>query len=80
MPRTEYFGELGQDVAFAGRQLIRNPVFALIAMLTLALGIGGTTAIFSAVYAVVLKPLPLRDPARVAYPIASLWCRCSPGS
>jgi len=65
MRRAEYFSELLQDAAFAGRQLMRNPGFTLVALLTLALGIGGTTAIFSAVYAVVLKPLPLRDPERL---------------
>jgi predicted permease len=64
---SHYFSELGQDTAFAGRQLVQNPGFTLVALLTLALGIGGTTAIFSAVHAVVLKPLPLRDPARLFF-------------
>jgi hypothetical protein len=65
MKRIEYASELGQDVGFAWRQMRRNPGFTLVAVLTLALGIGGTTAIFSAVDAVVLRPLPLRDPARL---------------
>ena len=65
MQRTEYLSELRQDVAFTWRQLLKNPGFTAVAILTLALGIGGTTAIFSAVYAVVLQPLPLRDPARL---------------
>ena len=65
MQRTEYLGELWQDITFTGRQLRKNPGFTAVAVLTLALGIGGTTAIFSAVYAVVLQPLPLRDPARL---------------
>jgi predicted permease len=65
MQRTEYLSELRQDVAFASRQLVKNPGFTAVAILTLALGIGGTTAIFSAVYAVVLQPLPLADPARL---------------
>ncbi|HEV3142222.1 MAG TPA: ABC transporter permease, partial [Vicinamibacterales bacterium] len=61
----EYLSEIRQDAAFTIRQLIRNPGFTAMALLTLALGIGGTTAIFSAVYAVVLQPLPLRDPDRL---------------
>ncbi len=65
MERQQYFGELMQDLAFTIRQLRKNPGFAAVAVLTLALGIGGTTAIFSAVYAVVLQPLPLRDPSRL---------------
>src|SRR6185503_17009694 len=65
MQRTEYLSELRQDIAFASRQLVKNPGFTAVAILTLALGIGGTTAIFSAVYAVVLQPLPLADPARL---------------
>ena len=65
MRRIEYMTELRQDVSFTGRQMRRNPGFTLVATLTLALGIGGTTAIFSAVDAVVLRPLPLREPARL---------------
>jgi putative ABC transport system permease protein len=65
MERTQYLGELRQDIAFAARQLFGNPGFTAIAILTLALGIGATTAIFSAVYAVVLQPLPVGDPSRL---------------
>jgi len=65
MQTGQYVGELRQDVFFAVRQLTKNPGFAAIAILTLALGIGGTTAIFSAVYAVVLQPFPLRNPDRL---------------
>jgi putative ABC transport system permease protein len=65
MERTQYFSELRQDIAFTWRQLLKNPGFTAVAVLTLALGIGGTTAIFSAVHAVVLQPLPLREPARL---------------
>jgi putative ABC transport system permease protein len=65
MERTQYVSELRQDIAFTWRQLLKNPGFTAVAVLTLALGIGGTTAIFSAVHAVVLQPLPLREPARL---------------
>ena len=72
MRRIEYASELRQDIGFAWRQMRRHPGFALVASLTLALGIGGTTAIFSAVDAVVLRPLPLRDPARLMV-VAETW-------
>ena len=65
MQRTQYLGELAQDVAFTWRQLAKNPGFTAVAVLTLALGIGGTTAIFSAVYAVVLRAFPLFEVERV---------------
>jgi putative ABC transport system permease protein len=65
MEHPSSVGQFRQDVAFAVRQLLKAPGFTAVAVLTLALGIGATTAIFSAVYAVVLQPLPLRDPARL---------------
>jgi putative ABC transport system permease protein len=65
MRRTEYMAELTQDITFACRQLLRNPGFTVVAVLTLALGIGATSAIFSAVQAVVLRPLPVPEPERV---------------
>jgi putative ABC transport system permease protein len=63
-------GTLRQDLAYAWRTLQRSPGFALVAVLTLGLGIGATTTIFTIVNGVLLRPLPAyREPHR----LASLW-------
>ncbi len=54
-----------QDLRFGLRQMRRNPAFAWTAVITLALGIGATTAIFSAVYALLIRPLPYKDSERL---------------
>ena len=63
--RAEYMRELLQDITFSLRQLRRTPGFAITAIVTLALGIGATAAVFSALYAVVLSPLPFANADRV---------------
>src|SRR5271165_2124292 len=61
-----------RDLAFAGRTLRKSPVFALTAILTIALGVGASTAIFSVANAVLFRPLPYKDPDRLAIIISDM--------
>src|ERR1700692_4325444 len=63
---------LFRDFTYAARTLRKSPVFAATAIVTIALGIGASTAIFSVTNAVLLRPLPYRNPDRLAYAIADM--------
>ena len=66
--------DLIRDARHAGRRLLRTPLFTLATVVTLALGIGANTAIFSVINSVLLKPLPFPEPDR----LVGLW-QTAPG-
>src|SRR5687767_11536127 len=56
-----------QDLRFAGRALRKNPGFSVVAVLTLAIGIGANTSLFTAIDTILLRPLAVQEPSRLVY-------------
>ena len=72
-PVGHLLDELQQDVRFGARSLLRSPGFAAVAILTMAVGIGATTTIFSLVNGILLRPLPYQDPDRLVVVWPENW-------
>ena len=76
--RGRWLEDLGKDLHYAARTLRRSPGFLLVSVMSLALGIGANTAIFSLINAVMLRPLPVREPQRLVQ-ITRLRANGKPG-
>ncbi|HZD77290.1 MAG TPA: ABC transporter permease [Acidobacteriaceae bacterium] len=74
----QFIQQLVQDLRYALRQLRRSPGFAITAVLTLALGVGATTAIFTLIYQVMLRPLPVMQPEQL-YKLGARYDCCYNG-
>src|SRR6266571_8342119 len=65
MQHTRWLDTIRQDLRYGARQLLKNPAFTAIAVLTLGLGIGANSAMFSVLYSVLLHPLPYANADRI---------------
>ena len=76
-----FFDHLRQDCSYGLRGIVRNPGFAAIVILTLGLGIGANTAIFSVVHGVLMRSLPYKEPERLVIELLPPRCCIStPGT
>lgn len=67
MKWMQWLEAFGQDLRFAGRQLLKSPGFAFVVVLTLALAVGASTSIFSVVHGILLQPIPQPEPDRLLW-------------